>query len=491
MAERLRTLKPVVFRRAGPDDVDAILTLNRVGNGEDIAVLMDVVFRHGGMAPEDYAVAVSDGRVVATAGLLTASLRLDSVVLPVGQPEFIATDPEYQGHGLARRLLQMVHDWSATRHDLVQVVAGVPYFYRQHGYTYGLVKPVAIEVPPEHRVGWPEGWMVRPADTGDIGRIRELQALAQGQADVALPFTDNLWPSFLHTTAAPLLVGIRDGRVEAVARLRVKPGVPVQVQALAVSNGAVLAGVRAILADAQARYPDATLVVVEREGSPVRAVAPASARPAGRRAWLYPRVPSLPRLLSVLVPVLDERLARSCFAEESLDMTISLYRESVGLRIERGRVAAVSSGPGVHEPGDTGDVGIPPDLVGAAPVRRRRGGGARELSRRLPEPVPASHDRPLPAAHGRPLDVVIDWCRPAGVTERTALLRSLCTVERTFQVFEDRSRVVGIASRQPDRTAIHADIGKLVVTVFEIGKQGALLHECLWGAKVGGHVGHL
>ncbi len=69
------------------------------------------------------------------------------------------------------------------------------------------------------------------------------------------------------------------------------------------------------------------------------------------------------RVLATLKPVLDERLGRSAYADQSIELTISLYRSSVRLVIERGRVVEVSAGRGVHEPDEDGAVGIPPEQV--------------------------------------------------------------------------------------------------------------------------------
>jgi predicted N-acetyltransferase YhbS len=360
-------LNAVDLRQAGPDDVEAILELNRAGNGEHIKAEMDVVFRLGGMAPEDYAVAVVDGKVVATVGLLATTLRLGSVTLPVGQPEYIATDPSHQGQGLARRLLAMVQEWSEMRGDLVQVITGVAYFYRQYGYSYGLVRPPTLAIPPEHGLAMPTGWQVRSAEARDVGRIKELQDQAQSRVDVALSFADNLWRPFLEMPAAPLTVAVYDERVEAVGRVRLAPGSPVAVQALAASRMSPVVGLQAILAGVRAGYPGATLVVADREGSPTRAVVAPYDRPAERRGWLYVRLPSVVGLLSALTPVLDERLARSAnvLELESGELVISWYRGSARLRLEHGRVVEVSAVPAVHEPDDEDGVavGVAPDLV--------------------------------------------------------------------------------------------------------------------------------
>jgi hypothetical protein len=298
--------------------------------------------------------------VVATVGLLATTLRVGAVSAPIGQPEYIATDPDHQGRGLAGRLLAKVQKWSEDRGDLVQIIGGVPYFYRQYGYSYGLIRPPELAVAPEQELAMPAGWQVRAADEGDIDRIRALQQMAQAGVDVALPFADNLWPAFLKLPAALLLVAVKEGRLGAVARLRFAPGWPLHVQALAADEvdaaGAVLAGARA-------RHPGTTQVIAEREGSAVRAVVGARATLVAGRKWFYTRVPSLARLLRALIPVLDDRLSRSGLAGESGQLDISIYRSSVRLQFDRGRIVEVTEGPAIHEPDDVGTVGIPPDLV--------------------------------------------------------------------------------------------------------------------------------
>ena len=321
---------------------------------------MAIVFHCGGMSAADYAVAVVDGRVVATVGLLSTMLRVGAVSVPVGQPEYIATNPDHQGRGLAGRLLQKVQKWSEDRGDLVQVIGGVPYFYRQYGYSYGLVRPPELAVAPELDLAMPSGWHVRAAEAGDIERIRALQEIAQASADVALPFADNLWSAFLELPAAPLLVAIKGDRLGAVARLRLAPGSPVYVQALAADE---VDGARAMLAGTRVRHPGATLVIAERDPAAVRAAVGERASRVPGRKWLYARVPSLARLLKALTPMLDERLARSVVAGETGELDVSLYRSSVRLRFEMGRIVEVSEGAAIHEPDEAGAVGIPPDLV--------------------------------------------------------------------------------------------------------------------------------
>ena len=71
------------------------------------------------------------------------------VELPAGQVELVATDRAYEGRGLVRALMSWAHERSAARgHDL-QVMIGIPYFYRRFGYEY------AIDIPPARLSGDP------------------------------------------------------------------------------------------------------------------------------------------------------------------------------------------------------------------------------------------------------------------------------------------------------------------------------------------------
>ncbi|KAF8982092.1 hypothetical protein BGZ46_001828 [Entomortierella lignicola] len=77
--------------------------------------------------------------IVACVALMRQKFFYGSVVLNLGVPELVATDTEYRNRGLIKRLfLEMIHPESDARGDVLQFIAGIPYFYRQFGYGYGL-----------------------------------------------------------------------------------------------------------------------------------------------------------------------------------------------------------------------------------------------------------------------------------------------------------------------------------------------------------------
>jgi predicted N-acetyltransferase YhbS len=348
-----------IVRRATDADETAILELNRMHNGEDAAAEIRSAFDAGHIAPDDFALAVAGSRVVSTVGLLPMELGVGDVVVPTGQPEFIATDPAFRAQGLVRQLLDLVHVWSADRGDLVQVIAGIPFFYRQFGYSYGLRRPLEWLVLAETEMLASRDWAVRLAEPADIAEICALEEEAQFGAAVRLPFLEGLWPVLLALPHAPVLVATAGGRVEAVTRVRTGPGRPVHLQGMAARDPAAA---KALIVAARTEYPGRTLVIGDRAGLSLRHLLGAAV-PVARRKWLYVRIADPARLLRHLWPVLDARLAASPFASASGRIDISFYRSGAAIVYRGGRVTEVSATPRDDSGRPQPDVHIPPDLL--------------------------------------------------------------------------------------------------------------------------------
>ena len=55
----------------------------------------------------------------------------------VGQPELMGTHPDYRRRGLVRAQFKTIHR-SSERGESLQVIAGIPWYYRQFGYEIAL-----------------------------------------------------------------------------------------------------------------------------------------------------------------------------------------------------------------------------------------------------------------------------------------------------------------------------------------------------------------
>lgn len=98
----------------------------------------DLMNGHPTVTDEDIFVVVDpskDDQIVSATLLIPQVWRYDTVELPVGRPELVATDPAYRNRGLVRALFDAVHERSAALGHNVLAITGIPHFYRQFGYT--------------------------------------------------------------------------------------------------------------------------------------------------------------------------------------------------------------------------------------------------------------------------------------------------------------------------------------------------------------------
>ena len=93
---------------------------------------------HVTVTPDDIFVVVdqaNNDKMASATLLIPQTWRYEDVTLSVGRPELVATYPEYRGRGLVKALFEAVHERSAALGHQLQVITGIPNFYRQFGYT--------------------------------------------------------------------------------------------------------------------------------------------------------------------------------------------------------------------------------------------------------------------------------------------------------------------------------------------------------------------
>src|SRR4029450_4224606 len=107
------------------------------------------------------------------------------------------TRPEYRGRGLVRTQFEVLHEWSARRGELLQVIAGVPWFYRQFGYEMALPRGggprfARTDVPPP-APGTPLPFRVRPMRADDLPFVVGLDDRSRERGLVSVPRDERLW----------------------------------------------------------------------------------------------------------------------------------------------------------------------------------------------------------------------------------------------------------------------------------------------------------
>jgi hypothetical protein len=347
--------------------------------------------RHPAFGPQDFTLVVekSSGRIVSAMGLISQTWSYAGIPFAVGRPELVGTDPDYRGQGLVRAQFGALHQICRERGQQMQVITGIPFFYRQFGYELGIGSGAGLRGPGTPELlqagpAGPEDYCISDAAPQDLGWIqaayqggcgRSLLACVRGPAlwqyELAEKSDTNIHKVEMHVlrTRAGLPAGFficpkGFGKVtEKTASLfELLPGVDWPAVVPAVLRFLALEGQREALQRGGACQRIGLLL---GESHPAYAAAAAwlSAR-AEPGAW-YVRVPDLDGFLNRIRPVLNARLA-ACRVSEPDPAGPECPPGGIGLgRLQR---------KAAHQP--VCGCGLPGDFAGRA---------------RTGEPLPANH----------------------------------------------------------------------------------------------------
>src|SRR4051794_10242065 len=124
--------------------------------------------------------------------LLDRTLQLGPVAIATGQPEWVATDPAYRRRGLVAAQFAVAHARSAERGHLVQIVTGIPYFYRRLGSGYAADRPARYRLRPSGPDA-PDGWRVERATAEDLEAVIRLDDDARAAVDLTFDRSPADW----------------------------------------------------------------------------------------------------------------------------------------------------------------------------------------------------------------------------------------------------------------------------------------------------------
>lgn len=338
----------------------------------------------------------AEGRpIVACACLWHTKWLYEDSPIRVGRPETISTLPAYRRRGLVRSLMAMLHARSVQERHHMQVIMGIPFFYRQFDYEYALPlggKRVAVlSLLPAREQSIQPGYTLRPAQIADIPLLMELYTQRRSRYLVWQELSEDFWRYKIEQWQQVNIEGLdpaKHGVNEYVQILVDTQGTPhgfvvvatkrwgteLNVSALEFTQGSYLPGIMPDLLHALAEY-GAAVPAVRQPVEPLRAIsftlgeahpvyellgqayAPIS-EPA--YAW-YIRVPNLPTFLQHIAPVLERRLAQSVLAGYSGDLKINLYGQALQLTFTKGQLSSVTPWQFPAYPvTPVADVGCPP-----------------------------------------------------------------------------------------------------------------------------------
>jgi RimJ/RimL family protein N-acetyltransferase len=364
----------LILRRATPADADA-LTAFHAGilkeEGEDgpspytaawVRELMSG--NHPTFTAGDFTIVETPaGEIVSSLSLISQTWTYDGLPFGAGRIELVSTHPDYRRRGLVRRQMDVVHQWSAERGELIQGITGIPNFYRQFGYEMALDlgngRFGSVSRVPELGKDETEPFHLRPATAADApllasledeGRRRWLLTAVRDADHWRYEIEAAMDPRYTVTVAMVAnaegeAVGsvvhfgeLSDGRVVTIA-CELTPGLswlavtPSLLRALKARGEA--------MAQAHESGPVRELYFGLGGDHPLYHVLPERLAQVNRPYAWYLRAPDLPAFLRHVAPVLEARLAASAASGHSGELLLNFY--SGGLRIELtdGRLTAI------------------------------------------------------------------------------------------------------------------------------------------------------
>ena len=321
------------------------------------------------MGSGDYGVVEDTGKegnpIVACTCLWHNQWEYEGIPFDMGQPEIVATDPNYRNKGLIRALFEMVHARSESRGDMVQAITGIPHFYRQFGYEYVLdlsgKRVVYTAQIPKAKEGEAEAYTLRDATAEDIATIQHIYSYRRKVGVVTADVPDSYW--LYETQRAgdksqrfPRLQMIVDAVGKAygyafVSAKRYRPGNNLEVYALdmlpEVNLRAIVHPVLRALHTYGSQLPirnvteqvslDQISLNLGRAHPVYDALGSLAPFYEAPYAW-YIRVRDVPTFLKHIAPVLERRLECSVVADYTGELKIDLYRGGLRLVFKHGKL---------------------------------------------------------------------------------------------------------------------------------------------------------
>ena len=339
---------------------------------------------HPTFKPGDFTL-VEDTRakkIVSSLNLIPQRWTYGGISFGVGRPELVGTDPDYRNRGLVRRQFDLIHQWCLERELPIQAITGIPYYYRLFGYEMAMDlgggRRGSIDRVIKLRDGQEEPYQILPAQVEDLPFIAslddhashrypvncqrdlelwryeldgksdknvnrsELKIITRSGGDRVgyLAHSPYLWKAGLTATTYELLPGVSWAQVtQSVVRYLVSTGKQLTVQE---GKDTELPGFAFWLGQDHPVY------------HVLHDTLPYQRKPY---AW-YLRVPDLPAFLTLVRPVLNNRLKESYYAGHSKEIKITFYHTGIKLVIENGIVNLVE--PWQPAPvGHAGDAAFP------------------------------------------------------------------------------------------------------------------------------------
>jgi hypothetical protein len=365
----------LILRHGAVADADALADINSRMHSDDgpdkpnmgiAAWIRDLATKpHPTLVPRDFTVVeeLATGKIVSTLCLIPQTWTYDGIEFGVGRPELVCTLPEFRRRGLVRAQMEEVHKWSEERGHLVQVITGIPNYYRQFGYDMALNLSGGRRGFEPHvpvlKEGEIEPFTIRPATENDVDFILRTYETYESRQAISCKRTLEIVRYEMSGKSAANITRSDYAVIEDVDGTR--------VGFFEHSNSLWLGGVTCLyfaLMDGTSWLAVSASVtrylwkigaeIAERDATPRTSFGfnlgeqhPVydvldDKLPAARKPYAYfVRVPDVPKFLAHIKPVLEKRLAESVAVGHTGELRVGFYTNGFRMGFERGKITVI------------------------------------------------------------------------------------------------------------------------------------------------------
>ena len=347
----------LVLKTAGSEaDIERVAAFDAKAFGEKaIGEFCRTLFLHHPKTQPSDLIFVEDeetGEIVSSLCLIPWEWHYEDVTLKAGEMGIVGTLEPYRRRGLIRAQAEYHRELLLDRGFDLSQIQGIPYFYRQFGYEYTLPLEGGYSIEM-HQIPEPDGdedYKCRPETAADLSALKRLYDEASRNLAIHTSRDDAIWRYLSEHSSATITAYtgwvVEDAGKGITGYFRIQKygfGRSLNVyEASEMSYEAALAALRYM-----------GRLAVEREKPNIRLILPANcvltqvarhhgAHDLGTYAWQI-HIPDVARILRTIGPVLERRLAESPFAGLTEEVRINLYRDTIALHFNNGKINKVES----------------------------------------------------------------------------------------------------------------------------------------------------
>ncbi len=264
-----------------------------------------------------------------------------------------------------REQFDVLHQWSAARGELVQVITGIPFYYRQFGYEmalnlsgghYGYEMHV-----PELKEDEEEPYHFRPAEEKDVPFLMKTYERGCRRSMISSVYDEALWR---YEISGKRKYNVNRREIYIIENQSGKPVGFIGLPPVKWGHSNML---NLYEIDEGVAWTDVTPSVIrflwknglekaEEQGATQKifgfwlgeshpAYEVAATKIARERApyAYYMRVPDLAAFLNLIKPVLESRLAESAFVNYTGELKLSFYKEGLSMTFDKGKIGSIEN----------------------------------------------------------------------------------------------------------------------------------------------------